>query len=71
MTTQPDLATAHWFKATASNSGHGCVEVAHVAGGTAVRDSKNPDGSVLFFTPHEWECFVDGVGKGEFHRPAR
>ncbi len=34
----------------------------------ALRDSKNPDGPVLLFTAFEWECFLDGVDKGEFRR---
>jgi hypothetical protein len=32
----------------------------------AVRDSKNRDGSVLFYTRLEWDAFLDGVKKGEF-----
>ncbi|MDA8369991.1 MAG: DUF397 domain-containing protein [Nocardiopsaceae bacterium] len=70
MTHIPDLTTADWCKAQASEGSKGCVEVAHLEEGTAVRDSKDPDGSVLFFTPHEWECFLDGAAKGEFTRPA-
>lgn len=69
MTRSPDLADARWFKATASEGSKGCVEVAHLAEGTAVRDSKNPDAPALFFTPHEWACFLDGATKGEFARP--
>ena len=32
----------------------------------AVRDSKDPSGPVLVFTPHEWRAFLDGVRDGEF-----
>jgi uncharacterized protein DUF397 len=31
-----------------------------------MRDTKNPDGPVLAFTPAEWEAFVLGVKDGEF-----
>jgi hypothetical protein len=31
-----------------------------------VRDSKNPDGPVLYFTPAEWTAFRLGVLDGEF-----
>lgn len=65
----PSVDNATWFKARASESANGCVEVAHLPEGTAIRDSKNPDAGHLFFTPHEWECFLDGAAKGEFHRP--
>ncbi len=60
---------AAWFKASASESAHGCVEVAHLPEGTAVRGSKDPDAGYLFFTSHAWECFLDGAAKGEFQRP--
>lgn len=63
-----DLARASWFKARASNGGTGCVEVAHLESWTVVRDSKNPDGPVHAYTPHEWACFLDGARAGEFDR---
>jgi hypothetical protein len=31
-----------------------------------VRDSKNPGGPQLVFTPAEWEAFTAGVRDGEF-----
>ena len=34
-----------------------------------VRDSKNPDGPVLTFTPDEWQAFLTGAQAGEFDRP--
>jgi hypothetical protein len=36
----------------------------------AVRDSKNPDGPKLVFTPSEWKAFLGGVRTGEFDLPA-
>ncbi|MFD1546183.1 DUF397 domain-containing protein [Nonomuraea guangzhouensis] len=57
-----------WRKASHSSAeGQNCVEVATLpGGGHAVRDSKDPDGSVLLFTPGEWNAFIKGVKDGEF-----
>lgn len=71
MSTQPlepgNLAYAAWRKSTRSNGGDNCVEVAFLAGGeVAVRDSKDPSGPALRFTPSEWRAFVGGVHDGEF-----
>ena len=44
-----------------------CVEVAHVAGGFAVRDSTQP-GAGLSFSAAEWKAFVAGVRNGDFDR---
>ncbi|MEU0507041.1 DUF397 domain-containing protein [Nocardia sp. NPDC005998] len=65
-----DLSGAKWFKSSRSASGKDCVEVAHLAGGmVGVRDSKNPTGPALVFTPTEWDAFTAGVQDGEFNRP--
>jgi hypothetical protein len=68
--TSIDLTNAQWFKSSFSSSNGGnCVEVArNLSGIVAVRDSKNPDGPVLVFTPDEWQAFVAGVHAGEFDR---
>ncbi|MCW2609387.1 MAG: hypothetical protein JWM15_633 [Cryptosporangiaceae bacterium] len=59
----PDLA---WRKSTRSGAS-GCVEVAPLPdGGIAVRDSKDPGGPVLRYTPEEWTAFLLGVEGGEF-----
>lgn len=65
-----DLSSAAWRKSTYSNA-NGCVEVAFVDTGVAVRDSKNPTGPVLMFHRHEWEAFVGGARAGQFELPAR
>ena len=66
-----DLSVVNWFKSTHSSSQTDCVEVAWLAGGgVGVRDSKNPTGPALAFTPGEWNAFATGVRAGKFSRPA-
>jgi hypothetical protein len=60
-----DPATATWTKSSHSHN-NGCVEVAHGDDLVAVRDSKDPSGPVLLFTPKEWRAFLAGVRDGEF-----
>lgn len=64
-----ELADATWTKSTKSSPNcDNCVEVAFVGEAVAVRDSKNPNGPALLFTPGEWDAFVDGARDGEFDR---
>ena len=60
-----DLATATWHKSSYSSQ-NGCVEVAHGDDHIADRDSKDPSGPVLLFTPLEWRAFLAGVRDGQF-----
>ncbi|MGW3361494.1 DUF397 domain-containing protein [Streptosporangium canum] len=63
-----ELRAATWIKSSYSGSNGGnCVEVAALSGGCrGIRDSKNPLGPALVFTPDEWNAFVGGVKNGEF-----
>ncbi|MFG3703225.1 DUF397 domain-containing protein [Micromonospora sp. NPDC047670] len=55
-----DLSSARWRKSSRSgSSGGNCVEVAdNLPGVVAVRDSKDPAGPALTFTPTAWRAFV-------------
>jgi Domain of unknown function (DUF397) len=59
----------HWFKSSYSG-GNGCVEVAFLEADIAVRDSKDPGGPVLRFTPDEWKAFLAGARDGTFDLPS-
>nr|WP_203935561.1 DUF397 domain-containing protein [Planosporangium mesophilum] len=63
------MSRAAWRKSTKSGNNGGCVEVAFLDDGVAVRDTKDRTGPVLVFTNHEWDAFLDGVSKGEFNLP--
>ncbi|MFF0458006.1 DUF397 domain-containing protein [Nocardia africana] len=66
-----NLSAAKWFKSSRSHATGDCVEVAHLAtGAVGVRDSKNPTGPALVFTPGEWDAFTTGLQDGKFERPA-
>lgn len=60
-----DLSQAIWLK-SASSGVNGCVEVAFVDDGVAVRNSRDPAGAVLLFSLVEWEAFLRRVHNGEF-----
>lgn len=65
-----DLSTARWFKSSRSGGGKECVEAAFLDGGmVGVRDSKNPAGPALVFTPTEWDAFTTTLRKGRLDRP--
>lgn len=60
---QPDYRTSSY----SSDQGGNCVQVATLPSGERlVRDSKDPDGAVLTFTPAEWAAFLLGAKAGEF-----
>jgi hypothetical protein len=56
-----------WTKSSLSYANGDCVEVARLPDGQiGVRDSKDPAGPMLRFTPPEWAAFTAGVRDGEF-----
>lgn len=56
-----------WFKSSHSQAGQECIEVAWLANGAVgVRDSKNPTGPALAFSPGEWTTFTRSVRNDRF-----
>ncbi|MER5650974.1 DUF397 domain-containing protein [Streptosporangium sp. NPDC002524] len=63
----PDLFGADFRKSSFSGGNNDCVEVAtNLPGLVAVRDSKDPSGPALTFTPEVWRDFLAGVRDGDF-----
>ncbi|MQY20114.1 DUF397 domain-containing protein [Nocardia macrotermitis] len=66
-----DLSGAQWFKSSKSPSKDACVEVAWLSEGhVGIRDSKNPTGPALIFTPSEWDTFAADVRNGDLNQPS-
>jgi transcriptional regulator with XRE-family HTH domain len=59
-----DLSRTAWRKSAYSNNGGDCVEVARTGPAVAVRDSKNPRGPFLAFTPGQWHAFTARLAAG-------
>jgi hypothetical protein len=58
-----------WVKSSRSFSNGNCVEVANLPGGDiGVRNSRDPGGPALRFTPGEWGAFVGRARLGEIDR---
>lgn len=69
--TPVDLSRAVWRTSSRSGGIDGgtidCVEVAALGDGRiALRDSKQPDGAVLFLTRAELAAWISGVKSNEF-----
>jgi hypothetical protein len=58
-----------WRKSSYSSDTANCVEVALLATGVGVRDSKNQQGPVLSYAVPSWQEFVTAVRDGEFEPP--
>jgi hypothetical protein len=58
-----------WIKSSLSYANGNCLEVSGLSGSRIkIRDSKDPEGPVLHFSPAEWDAFLGGVRNGEFDR---
>ncbi len=58
-----------WKRAPDSFSNGNCVEVRLADGTVGVRDSKNPNGPALTFTPAVWVRFVGPLGSPRHRIP--
>ncbi|MGO1055993.1 DUF397 domain-containing protein [Crossiella sp. CA198] len=57
-----DRPAPRWRKSSySSGNGENCVEVAVLPDAVVVRDSKNPDGAGLSFSPGAFAAFVHGL----------
>ncbi|MDT4991436.1 MAG: hypothetical protein QOH97_1328 [Actinoplanes sp.] len=62
-----ELQGVTWQKSGRSNPSGNCVECAALPeGGVAVRNSRDPGGPALIYTPAEIEAFILGVRDGDF-----
>lgn len=63
-----ELPPVTWRKSRRSNPSGNCVECAVLPGdaGIAVRNSRDPEGPALIYTPAEIEAFILGVRDGDF-----
>jgi hypothetical protein len=50
-----------WRKSSHSFSNGNCAEVGQDGAVVGVRDSKDPDGTVLVFGPVAWVAFLEGL----------
>lgn len=62
------LPAVSWQKSRRSNPSGNCVECAVLpdGAGIAVRNSRDPEGPALVYTPAEMEAFILGVRDGDF-----
>jgi hypothetical protein len=58
---KPDLSRAQWRRSSYSGNSGNCIEAADLKTTVAIRDSKNPDSSVLIVKPVEWLNFIHMV----------
>lgn len=61
-----DLTGVRWLRSSYSTGANNCVETARPSAGRwagllAVRDSKNPAGAALLFSPESWTSFTAGI----------
>lgn len=60
-----DRKSLTWFTSLSCESG-ACVQVASDQNAILIRNSRQPEGPLLEYTPEEWHEFVSGIKKGDF-----
>jgi hypothetical protein len=71
MSTVPESADLRWRKSARSAGDGACIEIAESAHGVAVRDSKHPDGLVLWLDAGTWRQFIASIRAGDFDPPSQ
>jgi hypothetical protein len=69
----PELEGAVWKKSSRSGGSEAqcveCADMTHTHARIAVRDSKDPEGPALLFTPEAFNGFIAAVKRNEFDAP--
>jgi hypothetical protein len=62
------LPAVGWQKSSRSNPSGNCVELTRLNGSRdiAVRNSRDPEGPALIYTPEEIAAFIEGARGGDF-----
>jgi Domain of unknown function (DUF397) len=62
------LPAVTWQKSSRSNPIGNCVELALLpdGAGVAIRNSRDPEGPALIYTPAEITAFIEGAKEGDF-----
>jgi hypothetical protein len=63
---QDKLDELKWRKAKRSKANGACAEVASAAGTIIIRDSKDPQGAALYYSPESWRSFIGETRMGHF-----
>jgi hypothetical protein len=71
MLSEAERSALFWLKAQASGGNGACVEIASTIDKIAMRDSKDPDGPILVYTPTEFSAFLESARNGEFDHLVR
>ena len=62
----PEDTILTWRKASRSNAGNNCVEIARTHRGYLIRDSKNPVGPRLPLGNRTWTALIDDIKNGKY-----
>jgi hypothetical protein len=66
----PEDTTLTWRKASRSNAGNNCVEIARAPVGYLIRDSKKPAGPRLPLRDGIWTTFIKDIRAGDYELKA-